>query len=420
MANTPKSDDDSKIQPGTQEATDLIRQKVSDIYNDEPDAKTEIVESESTPTPSKHQEFMQQLVNSGKDIATIQTEWHKYYLSLPEDEKLKVWEEFYNSNQNIKQTEVIQPAHHRAMGKVKNEVIATSHYKPRVKSSRPKPSRPSKVEQPVAKTKVHLSTKHHIQSILFGLGVGFLAIVIFLFSFFNQVVIAPFIQPSRNVSVPVIIGQDTVAPTSTPQVIIPKINVQIPVDYSIDTTNENVIENDLEGGVIHFPTTVVPGQLGNAAFFGHSSNNIFNPGQYKFAFVLLHTLVDGDTFYLTYNHTVYIYKVISHFIVSPNDVSVLGPVSGQQATATLITCDPPGTSINRLIVIGQQISPVVSSDTQGTTTVSPTESAKTLPDNGPSLWSRFISSDVGKAIVVIIVIGAIIAVFRTTSKKRPY
>lgn len=407
---------DTQEQPETNEAANLIRKKVADIYDEEPDAKVEITEAENTPAPSKHQKFMQELVNSGKDIAHIQTEWHEYYLSLPEEEKLEVWDEFYSSNKNVKKATVIQPDQPKEMGQLKSQVASKTKYKPK-----PRPSRTQKkTAQEAAKTKVHLTTKHHVQSILFGLGLGCLAIIIFLFGFFNEVIIAPFIQPARNVSVPVIIGDQTAAPTSTPEVIIPKINVEIPIDYNVDTTNENVIENDLEQGVIHFPSTAVPGQDGNAAFFGHSSNNIFNPGKYKFAFVLLHTLVDGDTFYLTYNNTVYVYKVISHFVVSPNDTAVLGPVKGQTATATLITCDPPGTSINRLIVIGQQISPTVSTNTQSTSTANPASSTKSLPGNGPSLWSRFISSAVGKIIVFAIALIAIIFIFRSTSKKKAF
>lgn len=157
--------------------------------------------------------------------------------------------------------------------------------------------------------------------------------------------------------------------------------------------------------MVHYPTTVMPGQIGNTAFFGHSSNNIFNPGKYKFAFVLLHTLVNGDTFYLTYNNTVYVYKVISTNIVDPSDVGVLGPVPGQTATATLITCDPPGTSLHRLIVVGQQISPNPSGNAV-VTAAAPTSGAAptTLPGNGPTLWSRFIQTTVGKGSTIIVLV----------------
>jgi len=419
VANTPKKRTNSKRKANDKVAADLVRGKLSDIY-DEPNVKVEIFESEQTRNPSKHQKFMRELTGSGEDIATIQTAWHEYYQSLSEDEKLEVWDEFYNSNKNVQKANIIRPDQPREMVQSKNKVISKTKYKPRPRQPRAdQPTTKRRSEAP--KPKVKLQAKHHVQSLIFGLSMGFIVVLIFLFGFFNEVVIAPFIQPSRNVSVPIIIGSDNIAPTATPEVIIPKINVQIPVDYNINTTDENVIENGLEDGVVHFPTTVLPGQVGNAAFFGHSSNNIFNPGRYKFAFVLLHTLVNGDTFYLTYNHTLYVYKVISHTIVSPNDVSVLGPVSGQTATATLITCDPPGTSINRLVVVGQQISPTVSTDTQpATTALTSVQSTKVLPSNGQTLGGRFISSSVGKVIVVLIAVVAVIFIFKRTSKKEPF
>jgi LPXTG-site transpeptidase (sortase) family protein len=255
---------------------------------------------------------------------------------------------------------------------------------------------------------------------LFGLAMGAVVVFILLFSFFNQVIIAPFIQPSRTqTATPIILSTDTVAPSKTPEVIIPKINVEIPVVYNVNTTNENVIENDLEGGVIHYPTTALPGQIGNASFFGHSSNNILNPGKYKFAFVLLHDLVRGDVFYLTYNDTVYAYKVFSTKIVPPNNVSVLNPVVGHPATATLITCDPPGTSINRLIVTGDQISPNPSGDTQATPTIldASANSVTQLPGNGPSLWQRFSSTIFGKIISIAFVLSMLAIIIRWYKKE---
>jgi sortase A len=162
----------------------------------------------------------------------------------------------------------------------------------------------------------------------------------------------------------------------------------------------------------------LPGKNGNTAYFGHSSNNIFNQGKYKFAFVLLHTLVNGDTFYLTNNNKIYVYKVISHTIVKPNDVGVLGPVSGQTATATLITCDPPGTSINRLVVVGQQISPDPTGNTQAepvstTTTTLPTQ----LPGNGKTLLGHFISTAAGKLLVAAVAIASVAVMVRVFYKK---
>ncbi len=427
MANHTPHDDSDIDQPivggdgaSNQNAIELIRDKVNRMYGSEPDASKEVAELEQATHRSKHQQFMYDLSASGKDLATVQTEWHNYYQGLPAKEKHQVWQEFYAS-----QSRLVNPVHPSLSVKTTQRLAKNKQPVGRPRSEPPK-LRDVRSTQEIQKVIRHnvtaggkLNAKHQLQSLFFGLGIGLLFVFIFMFGFFNEVFIAPLIQPSRaQADTPLIVSSTSVAPSPTPEVIIPKINVEIPIDYNETSTSETAIESDLEGGVVHYPTTVLPGQDGNAAFFGHSSNNIFNPGKYKFAFVLLHTLVNGDTFYLTYNDKIYVYKVISHTIVSPTDVGVLGPVSGQTATATLITCDPPGTSINRLIVVGQQISPDPSGDTQA---VVPQTSATTLPaqlpGNGQTLWGRFIATGIGKFVVTAVIVVAALFALRTLHKR---
>jgi hypothetical protein len=134
--------------------------------------------------------------------------------------------------------------------------------------------------------------------------------------------------------------------------------------------------------------------------------------------VLLHTLVPGDTFYLTYNDKVYVYKVITRAIVPPSDVGVLGPVAGQTATATLITCDPPGTSINRLVVVGQQISPDPSANTAASTTASTsTNHLSSLPGNGPTLLTRVLRTAIGKLLFIIVIASVVIVSARRFRRR---
>ncbi len=384
-------------------AANVIRQKIANLYATEPNAEQELREATIIRPRSKHQQFMYELSTSGKSIVEIQTAWHNYYAGLSDDEKYKVWQEFYDANQNS-QT-IPAPTTEASIGMVSpvfKAAPSTQTIGPhRSRTFKQILSNPGPIDARLAaelKNKLvakiadrqKLSSKQHLKSLAFGLSMGFLVIIIFLFSFFNELVITPFIQPSRHVgSLPLIINaSNTVSDSTTPQVIIPKINVEIPVDYTQTTDDEAVIENALENGVVHYPSTVLPGQNGNAAFFGHSSNNIFNPGKYKFAFVLLHELVNGDVFYLTYQGKVYAYQVFNRQIVSPNDVSVLNDTYGKTATATLITCDPPGTSINRLVVTGEQISPDPSGNTTPASSVSAVSQPTQLASNGPSLWSR--------------------------------
>jgi sortase A len=385
------------------QAADLIREKLNRLYADEPSAKDEAREAEIVPKRSKHQQFMHELSTSGRSLADIQTAWHNYYVALPDNEKHEVWQEFYANNERQSAPATAAPAPQSAANDTSNAVVGTM---PQVTPATEKPRR-VKAKKPVKKAIPRsrqeikhaildqvsaggkLTKKHHFQSLLFGVASGFIVVVIFLFGFFNEVIIAPFIQPSRTAAAtPIIVDPDSVEISSTPQIIIPKINVQIPVDYSQTTINDSDIENGLDNGIVHYPTTEKPGQNGNAAFFGHSSNNIFNKGKYKFAFVLLHELVPGDTFYITYSGKTYIYKVIDKKIVDPGAVEVLDDIPGKTATASLITCDPPGTTLHRLVVIGEQISPDPSGNSAGGGASVPTATKDRLPGNGPTLWTR--------------------------------
>jgi sortase A len=404
-------------------AADLIRGKLDRIYAEEPAAEAELAEAEAVPRRSRHQQFMYDLSTSGKDLAAVQTEWHTYYQDLPAEDKHQVWQEFYASQSLLTGQPAAETA--QVLAEHKQQATDTGRSKARAKAGRaPKlrEARSKRELQSAIRDKVSaggkLETKHHLQSLLFGLGAGLIVILIFLFGFFNEVIIAPFIQPSRaSASTPLIVSTDSVAPSSEPQVIIPKINVQIPVVYGQASIDENVLQNALESGVVHYPTTTVPGQTGNAAYFGHSSNNIFNKGKYKFAFVMLHNLVEGDTFYLTYQGKVYVYKVISKTVVDPDNVGVLNPVPGQTATATLITCDPPGTSLRRLVVVGQQISPDPSGNAAAAATPATDNAPASLPGNGPTLLGRLLRNPLGRlAAGLIVAVSLLFAVRWLTSK----
>jgi len=390
----------------TEAAVEFIRAKVSRAYGNEPDAAEELAEAQTERTPSKHQQFMQELSASGKSLAEIQTEWHRYYTQLPDSEKHEVWQEFYAAQNNtpyqkLFQKQVQVATRKRAEGEAQHVptpqpsasgVTVVDH----TPSLPPEPDRTAaqQLKRKIVNTvnaNGKLRAKHHLQSLGFGLATGCIVLIVFLFTFFNEYIIAPFIQPSRNVSsTPIILGDTTASASALPSVTVPKINIQIPVDFGLTTNDEATIDKSLESGVVHYPSTVKPGQNGNAAFFGHSSGNIFNNGKYKFAFTLLHNLTTGDLFYITYGGKTYAYRVFAREVVPPSAVSVLNDTKGKQATATLITCDPPGISTNRLVVWGEQISPNITTNTTADPAVTTTAAPTQIAGNGPTLWSRFV------------------------------
>lgn len=403
MTDSDKQTSDNTTSDDTNAAADLIRRKINSIHNNEPDAVEEVAEVFADPHAplSKHQAYMREISSSGRSLADIQTAWHTYYAGLPDKEKHEVWEEFYAEHNKQKKSETSNtpesPASHSMSQVDDDDKTARVHavQPPLAKKSHPK--RPgartvSEVKHQLlskadSKARVRLKAKQHFQSLLFGVGMGMVVVLILLFGFFNDRFIAPFITPSKQVSsTPIIIDSTTTAVDPTPKVIIPKINVEIPVVYDEPSIQEGPIQKALERGVVHYASTPSPGEKGNAVIFGHSSNNILNKGQYKFAFVLLSKLEAGDIFYLTKDGVRYGYKVYEKKIVKPTEVGVLNSTD-KIATATLVTCDPPGTSLNRLVIVGEQISPDPNNNKASSVSAS-SQQPTIIPSNAPSLWQR--------------------------------
>ena len=124
---------------------------------------------------------------------------------------------------------------------------------------------------------------------------------------------------------------------------IPKLGVNVIV---VEGTSGNA----LRAGAGHFHDTALPGEPGNVAIAGHRTG-------YGEPFRHIEKLEKGDQIILETPFATYVYKVGPPFdghrnpwIVPPTDILVKGPTA--DAVVTLVTCDPPGTSKNRLIVRG--------------------------------------------------------------------
>lgn len=389
---------DNKRQPD-EAAADVIRHKLDALYAKEPDAKEEIAEVDSHHGHlSKHQRHMRNLEKSGRSLAEIQTAWHEYYTNLPDKEKHEVWQEFYDEHKKRrnhaaeKRFGTTESTEHEQSPK--DYSPPTQHGNMHSSSSSRKQTKPTDVRKELL-DRVSSRTgakKHHVKALAFGLGMGSLVVLILMFSFFNERFLTPFIRPSYAIgSTPIITDPNAAGNVGPePKIIIPKINLEAPVVYDEPTIEDKAVEKALERGVLHYATTPNPGEQGNAVIFGHSSSNIFNKGKYKFAFMLLKSLEVGDTFIVQKDGKRYVYKVYDKHVTSPSDLSVLAP-NDRKATVTLITCDPPGLSTNRLIVVGEQIFPDPNTNAPSSAN-SNQGKPKELPSNSTSLWQRLIHS----------------------------
>jgi LPXTG-site transpeptidase (sortase) family protein len=426
-----KDTDHGEIKRQHAAAADIARGKLSKLYDNEPEATEEIKEVvvADKRNLSKHQRFMEELSKSGRGLAEIQTAWHEYYAGLSDAEKHEVWQEFYDQHarsggkkptvtppeqsDKVKEPEEEQPTEPEAPQVLpprqavqpSNEAPPKPVRRTRTRRTATTPKRrtapaahPERTVSAVKEDLLHTvssrsklrKVNHHVRALGFGLSMGFLVVLILLFSFFNERFITPFIRPSQHVSAtPIIVdpGADTnVGPE--PKIIIPKINVEATVVYDEPSIDDAAVQGALERGVLHYATTPDPGQLGNAVIFGHSSGNILNKGKYKFAFLLLKSVEKGDTFMLQKDGKRYVYKVYNKFITSPSDLSVLNPPTDRKAIVTLITCDPPGLSTNRLIIQAEQIYPDPTANVASTTLTDPSKQPKVIPGNSESLWHR--------------------------------
>lgn len=128
-------------------------------------------------------------------------------------------------------------------------------------------------------------------------------------------------------------------------------DIQAPVVY-VDEASEEVFQDALTGGVVHYPGTAKPGELGNPYIFGHSSDYFWKPGDYKAVFApLVDIPVDTEVRITNDNGELFIYRVIETKIVGPRDVSVLDQQNYERYLLTLQTSYPIGTALKRFIVV---------------------------------------------------------------------
>jgi sortase A len=227
---------------------------------------------------------------------------------------------------------------------------------------------------------------------------AFGVVIIFAFLQYNRILIS---NVQAYVSPGAIDPQNIVVdPTADvkvgpePRLIIPKINVDVPVVYGVPVTGNKQRDNDaqmkaMEKGVVHFAplgANSVPGQVGNTVVAGHSSNDLFDPGDYKFIFAQNEKLTNGDTIYMNYQGKRYTYTIIKKEVVLPSNVqSLTAPTD--KPLLTLISCVPLGTADKRLLIFAEQVSP----DPAGATAASgetSTGGQAGIPGNSPTFVER--------------------------------
>ena len=110
-----------------------------------------------------------------------------------------------------------------------------------------------------------------------------------------------------------------------------------------------VYQQALTKGVAQAKNTSYPDLNGNMFIFAHSSVDFYEAQKYNSVFYLLSKLEKEDKIDIYFKEKKYTYSVTEKKTVDPTEISYLENKSIEK-TLTLMTCWPPGTTYQRLIV----------------------------------------------------------------------
>jgi LPXTG-site transpeptidase (sortase) family protein len=193
--------------------------------------------------------------------------------------------------------------------------------------------------------------------------VSLAATIIVLFPFLRIDTKAPSVQnktgptidlKKENVEAKVIKEAESLGLDARFSIYVPKINAKSVVIENVDMSNESEYLAALKKGVAHGRGTYFPGQGQNIFLFSHSVSAPEYVQTYNAVFYNLKDLGLGDEIIIFFSGQKFVYKVSEKVVTTPRDVSFLAKDYGGEALI-LQTCDPPGTTLRRLLVIAKPV-----------------------------------------------------------------
>ena len=136
-------------------------------------------------------------------------------------------------------------------------------------------------------------------------------------------------------------------------VVIPKIGAKSDIIANVDAGRPQEYLAALEEGVAHAKGTYFPGQGETIFLFAHSTDSPINIARYNAVFYLLRKLEPGDVVIVFFADKKYTYEVEEKLVTKAGDTSWLA--TGGEERLILQTCDPPGTTFRRLLIVAKPI-----------------------------------------------------------------
>lgn len=352
-----------------QAAANIARGQIDTIYQQDTD-----VRSASQETANPYERTHDSTVHTANQSA-----WQKYH---------SAWQNYYQ--QYYERYYVSQV--HQAKIDLQQQAPAATH--PMTKEEAIEDIR-SDLRKNVEKQATKVKNSRHFWPIVAGISV----MMVFLFLQYNRVLFAnveAYVSPGNIDPQNLIVDPSTPAEVGPdPKIVIPKINVNIPIVWTAIASDQNSLNKAMNDGAAWFNipgANARPGQVGNAVFSAHSSNDWLDQSDYKFAFARLEQMKEGDTVYINYNSTRYVYTITHTKVVLPTDVGALVTPT-DKPIMTLITCVPLGTADKRLLVFAEQVSPDPSGAAKAETTSSESAVPTAMPRNSPTFIERLFGAN---------------------------
>ena len=130
---------------------------------------------------------------------------------------------------------------------------------------------------------------------------------------------------------------------------IPKISLSVPIIFST-STDKTSLAKDLDQGVVYYPGSVYPGQIGQIIILGHSAPPGWPTIKHDWVFTNLEKLSAGDTISIDLNNKQYTYVVKQKTIIQRGADVPADSLSANNNVLTLISCWPPGKDYQRITV----------------------------------------------------------------------
>jgi sortase A len=404
----------TRAQVSKDAAANIVRNQIDTIYQNDPNATMPAdtqpaattkeqapAPASATPTPAAKSPIAPGPGAVNMQAANQQTETNNPYERTHDESHHEVqtdaWRKYHSAWQSYYQQYYeryyVGQVHRVKKSLEKDANVPESNESETISSDEAMYDLRSKLREQINEKAQKVRKSRHFLPIISALCV----MLVFVFLQYNRVMFAAidaYISPGSLDPSTLIVDPSAAGEVSSdPRLIVPKISVDVPIIWDANAASEDSLNAAMDKGVAWFNiqgASAKPGEMGNFALSGHSSNDWLDQGNYKFIFARLEQLNEGDTIYVNYNSTRYVYTVSKKEVVKPTDVSALA-VGTDKPRITLITCTPLGTALNRLLVFADQVSPDPNSATKATDQPSST-AATQMPSNSPTFLERLFGS----------------------------